>query len=296
MHRDKVAVARHLGVQRGDRAARAVVVNDKVVYADDMLGIHHDVLDIFRHDRVGGLAEQRRDRVAGNADARPDDERRHENAHVAVNRERGEAACHHAEHDDRGRDNVIAAVLPRGDQHGRVDETAELDVERAHPQLYEHGDRENTGQQRGKRDSRRVENAVERGLEELKADQHDDERHDKTRDVLGAAVAERMLGVRLAVRDLEANDGNHAGKAVGQVVERIGGNGNRARHQTDGQLEREQKQVARESDRARKNAVAFAHGRRAGVLRVLDKKADESLCHNNPLTDKIWCIPTTIAA
>ena len=66
--------------------------------------------------------------------------------------------------------------------------------------------------------------------------------------------------------------------------------------QTDGQLEREQEQIARKPHRAGKNAVLFTHGGRAGVLRVFDKKANECLCHKNPLASKIWCIPRRIAA
>ena len=196
---DKIAVARHLGVQRGKSAACAVVVNDQVVNADDVLGVEHDMLDILRHDRIGGLAEQRRYRIARDADARPDDERRDQNAHIAVNRQRGETARDHAEYNDRGRDHIVAAVLTGRDEYRRVDAAAERGVEQPHPQLDEHGDRQNTGQKRGKRDGGRMNDAVERRFEEFEADQQDDERNDQAGDVLRAAVAERMLFVRFAV-------------------------------------------------------------------------------------------------
>ena len=133
------------------------------------------------------------------ADARPDDERRDQNAHIAVNRQRGETARDHAEYNDRGRDHIVAAVLTGRDEYRRVDAAAERGVEQPHPQLDEHGDRQNTGQKRGKRDGRRMNDAVERRFEEFEADQQDDERNDQAGDVLRAAVAERMLFVRFAV-------------------------------------------------------------------------------------------------
>ena len=105
------------------------------------------------------------------ADARPDDERRDQNAHIAVNRQRGETARDHAEYNDRGRDHIVAAVLTGRDEYRRVDAAAERGVEQPHPQLDEHGE----------------------------ADQQDDERNDQAGDVLRAAVAERMLFVRFAV-------------------------------------------------------------------------------------------------
>lgn len=129
MYGDKIAVARHFGVQRGKSAACAVVVNDQVVNADDVFGVEHDMLDILRHDRIGGLAEQRRYRIVRDADARPDDERRDQNAHIAVNRQRGETARDHAEYNDRGRDHIVAAVLTGRDEYRRVDAAAERGVD-----------------------------------------------------------------------------------------------------------------------------------------------------------------------
>ena len=283
MHGDKVRVARHFGMQRGKRAPCAVVVDDQVMHADNIVGLHDDLLNTARDLRVGCLAQQGSNRVARNAKACPHDERRYQHAHVTVHRQGGELPRHHAEDDNTGRDHVVAAVLARCHQHGRVDAAADLHIKRPHPQLDQHGHRQDHHQYGGKRHRSGVDDTVERGLEKLKAHQHDDKRHDKPRDVLGAAIAERVLGVRRLAGNLEAHDRNQAGQAVGQVVERICRNRNRSGHQTDHNLEDEQEHITGNPYRTGQHAVLFAHARIMCVFCIPDKKADKRLGHNNPL-------------
>ena len=68
------------------------------------------------------------------------------NAHIAVHRQRSKPAGYHAEYDNSRGNNIITAVLTGSHQHRRVDSAADIDVERAHPQLNQHGYRKNPHQ------------------------------------------------------------------------------------------------------------------------------------------------------
>ena len=69
-----VAVRRHFGVQRHHEVARAVFVDDEVVYADDLLIFLDDGAYAAHQFRVGRAAEQGRDGVLGGVVAAPEDE------------------------------------------------------------------------------------------------------------------------------------------------------------------------------------------------------------------------------
>ena len=235
----------------------------------------------------GSAAEQRRNRILRNADARPEDKRGNGNAHIAVHRQRSKPTGCHAEYDNSRGNNIITAVLTGSHQHRRVDSAADIDVERAHPQLNQHGYGKNPHQHRRERYGSRMQNAVERGFEELEADQNDDERDDQSRDVLGASVAERMLRIRLLAGNLEADNGNQAGQTVRQVVECVRRDGNRPCKQTNDQLERKQEQVACQSDRTGQHAEFFTHPRIAGVFRIADENMDKCVCHRSPFIYRI---------
>ena len=262
-------------------------MHDQVVHAHDIVGLHHDLFHVTRDFRVCGLAQQRRDRVARNAKACPHDERCNQHTDIAIHRQSGEPACHHAQDNHGGRDHVVAAVLPRGHKNGRVDAAANLHVKRAHPQLHQHGHRQDHHQHDRKRHRFRVDDAVDRGLEKLKAHQHDDERDHQTRDILGAAVAERVLGVRRLASYLKAHNRDQAGQAVRQVVERVRDDRDRPGQQTDDHLEHKQEHIARNADRAREHAVLLSHTHIVYIIRIADKQANERLCHNNPLEYKM---------
>ena len=84
MQLEDIAAAVYFGVQRDHHSARAVVVNNEVVHADDGVRAHDYLLDAFDKLRIGRLTEQRRECVLCNAVAGKENEHRDRRACPAV--------------------------------------------------------------------------------------------------------------------------------------------------------------------------------------------------------------------
>ena len=74
-----------------------------------------------------------------------------------------------------------------------------------------------------------MDDALNRGLDKLKADQQHERRHDQTREILVATVTVRMLGVGRLARQLKAQHAHDIRAGIGQVVHGIRHNRNRSR-------------------------------------------------------------------
>ena len=134
---EDISAAVHLGVQRDHHSARAVIVNNEVVHADDGVRAHDYILDAFDKLRIGRLTEQRRECVLCNAVAGKEDKHRDHRACPAVDVDLKQPAYAHREKHDRRCDGVGQAVRTRGG-HGRGrDLFADAAIIRKHIQLDE---------------------------------------------------------------------------------------------------------------------------------------------------------------
>ena len=114
----------------------------------------------------------------------------------------------------------------------------ELLVESRHPQLYNHRKRQDCHQGKRELDRFGVDDALNRGLDKLKADHQHECRHDQTREILVATVAVRMLGVGRLARQLKAQHAHDIRAGIGQVVHGIRHDRNRSRKHTNCTLRR----------------------------------------------------------
>ena len=216
----QVAVGRHFRVQRDHPAARAVVVHDQVVHPANLGAFADDLLDALDERRVGGVAQQRADRVA------------------------------------RGRSSPPAGSAPRRPRRRRrrcsSRETAPRATRRARPAWP----RRRSGCRSPWRAWRRTEScgrrrncrppctaspppaaariAQETALKptgsgakiwpielraRVEAHHQNQHRHDQPGHVLRPAVAERVLGVVALAGEPEARQRDRRGERVGEVVE-----------------------------------------------------------------------------
>ena len=81
-----------------------------------------------------------------------------------------------------------------------------------------------------------MDDALNRGLHQLNANQQHKCRHDQTREILVATMAVRMLGVGRLARQLKAQHAHDIRAGIGQVVHGIRHNRNRTRNHTNGTL------------------------------------------------------------
>ena len=89
----------------------------------------------------------------------------------------------------------------------------------------------------------------------------------------------RVLAVGRHARQLKANQADDARRCVGQVVEGIGGDGDRAGDKARGKLEYEHYHVADNADYAREPAVCGSHLDGVGRGVVRDKFFYEKIGH-----------------
>ena len=207
-------------------------------------------------------------------------------------------ACNHADEHNAGRDHVVDAVLHGSEQRGRVDARADRAIKRAHPQLDQHGQQQYHRRNHRKGNRFGVQDAGERGLQELHADHADDERDDQSGDVLGTSVAERVLLVGCTAGQLKAHDGDKRRQAIRQVVDRVGCNRNRTGSKANDEFCRKQQEITEQTDTARQDAVSLAHPCIARAVTVVAQKAtNQQFGHNGktPLEYNKYNIPNMIA-
>ena len=110
---------------------------------------------------------------------------------------------------------------------------AELLVEGRHPELYDHRKCQDCHQGKRELDRFGVDDALNRGLHQLNADQQHERRHDQTREILVAAMSVRMLGVGRLARQLKAQHAHDIRAGIGQVIHGIRHDRNRSRKHTN---------------------------------------------------------------
>ena len=81
-----------------------------------------------------------------------------------------------------------------------------------------------------------------------------------------------MIGIRLVSGQTEAEQGDHGRARVGEVVERIGRDGNRAGEKPRRKLSRKQKEIEKNAENPAEHAVFPAQHLGIEPLRIFDKQ------------------------
>ena len=131
---------------------------------------------------------------------------------------------------------------------------AELLVEGRHPELYNHRKRQNCHQGKRELDRFGVDDALNRGLHQFKANEKHERRHDQTREILVATVTVRMLGVRRLARQLKAQHAHDIRAGIGQVVHGIRHDRNRSRQHANCTLRSTKRNIGENTHHARQRA------------------------------------------
>ena len=259
---------------------RAVIVHHEVVHPQHT-GVAHDrLLNVLHQLRTGALAQQGAQGVHDQPPARPEDEGCHGHAHDAVQpRPARQAADHGGDQHRASGQHVVAAVGGGGHQGLGADGAADGAVEAAHPELDEDGCGQHAHAQPAERHGGGVERLDHRLFEQGKADAQDGHADHQTGQIFIAGVAVGMLGIRGLGGQPEADEADHVGRSVREVVQSIRHDGDGAEQGACQQLAQAEQQVAGHAHTAGKVAVGRAGGRVLGIIGVPDEPADQELRH-----------------
>ena len=103
-----------------------------------------------------------------------------------------------------------------------------------------------------------MQDLVQRGLGQLKAHQQNQHGHGQAGQILDAAMAEGVIRIRLLPCQLKAQQGDKGASGVGEVVEGVGGDGDRAGEGAGKELPGEQQHIQRNAHRAAEDTVLLA--------------------------------------
>ena len=131
-------------------------------------------------------------------------------------------------------------------------------VERRHPQLNDHRQHQNRHQGKRELDGLGMNDALHRGLHQLKANEQHERRHDQTGEILVATVAVGVLGVCRLARQLKAQHAHDIRAGIGQVVHGVRHNRNRSRNHANGALRGTKRHIGNDTHHARQRAHACA--------------------------------------
>ena len=116
-----------------------------------------------------------------------------------------------------------------------------------------------------------MENLIQRGFRQLYSHEHNNKGYDQPGHILDSAVAERMLVVGRLAGHLKAQKADDAGASVGQVIDAVGNNRNRAGQKPRGDFGGAEQGVAENTHNAAYHAVSLPHSRAFHVRRVGNK-------------------------
>ena len=261
----------------------AVAVDVEIVQPDHALIAHHPVLDALDDLLVGRLAEQAAERGAKYTYARDGNQDRDDKPHHPVKVDGRKVRYDQRDYDRKRRRRVAYAVRRGSFERGRRDLFGKQSIEEEHPQLDQH--------RHGKHDDRRDRKFALLGRDQLadrldrqldRDDKHD-ERDDHRRDIFHSLVPVRMLFVRRLFGDLEPDHRHDIAAAVGQIVEAVRSDGQRAEQRADDYLADGKQNVEHNADRPRKRAVCSAYPGRIDVVGVFDKQFDQKSSHTSPI-------------
>ena len=254
-----VLLGGHLAVDRGKALALAVVVDGQIVDAENARVGEDFLVDSPHQGGVGGGAQQGVARLHNQLDAGHHNEHRHGQAQKAVQVHAGKAGDKGPQQHHRGGNGVVAAVAGGGEHRVGVDGLAHAAVEKALPQLQQHGHHQNDKGQGAEVRGLGRDDFLKGGAAQLQAQKQHDEGHNHPGEVLDAGVAKGVLFVGGLACQLKAHQHDDGGAGVRQVVHGVGHDGHTAGHQPRRQLDGKQQQIGGDAHGAGHLAAFLPH-------------------------------------
>ena len=242
----------------------------------DLLGHGADLLHGFLR---GVLAENGVLGVIEDFDARPEDEQSHQNTHVGIGIKARELVDEGGDQHREGGSRIGEGIGGGGAHDRGVDLFGDLTVKHAEPELDQHRYPEDGHRQPAEHRFGGMNHLVDRAREQLPAHQQDDEGDDHGGDVLNAGVAEGVVAVGGLGGHLEGDEGNDLTTRVGEVVHRVGLNGDGSEEQSHGEFSRGQQEIQDDAHRGHQGAVGATDGGGGDVAGGFDEEFDEEVCH-----------------
>ena len=246
----RVGVGVDLDMHRADGGVGAVVVQHKVEGAEHAGHGGDGLLDRFRDLTVGALAHDVADRVEQHFQTGLEDEDRDDRAERPVEIELEEQHDQRAHKGRGGDDRVEAGVRAGGDERvGIVLLALGLDIA-AEQELDHDGHGHDDQRERAVVGLRGGEDLLDRLDQRGRAGGEDDGRDEHGAEILHPPVAEGVLVVRRPLGELDAEDRDDRAHGVGEVVDRVEDDGDRAGEQPDHRLEGGEQDICDDADHA----------------------------------------------
>ena len=195
----------HLHMETAKTLTGAVVVDHQIVDAQHSGLTLHELGNQPAQLRRGGLTQQGADGLFGKTHGAVQNKERHCHAHVAVHLPAGDPFHHRCRQYRQGGDHIVAAVCRSGKQGGRINLLAQTVVEQAQPQLHQNGAHQHDHQGDREQYGLRMQDLLEGGLCQLKADEQHHGSHRKAGQILVSGVAVGVIVIRRPLRQLESH-------------------------------------------------------------------------------------------
>ena len=263
----------------GEAAARAVVVDDQIVNAQNALVIQKQFPQTAAFFRVGLAAQQPVHRVPADLIARLEHDQRHHQTDIAIDAPAEQGAQPGGDQHRAGSQHVAQAVLGGGQQGAVVGSPAQTAIEEIQPCLHRNGNtqhrqyRPRYAQRRGREDG------LHALLQEGKGHHEDQQSHAQRAQILHPAVAEGMLRIHGLTGHAGGDQRHNAARRVGQVVVRVRQNGHRAAEKPDQKFAGRQKQVDQNAHAGAQRAIGGADFSVFRIFIILHKTANQPCRH-----------------
>ena len=194
---------------------------------DEVMDAQHPVIfadagdDLLDDIRIRRLAQQLIERAADEGDAGEQDERRHQDAHVAIQVEMDERRDDRGQQDAAGPQHIGKRIRRRRLHHRRMDQRAIMPVIGIHPQLHQDRDAQHDDRCPGKHHFLGIEDLAHALLGQLDAQKQDQHRHQQRGQTLIARMTEGVFGIRRLARQMKAHQRNDRAAGIRQIVDRI---------------------------------------------------------------------------
>ena len=216
---------------------------------------HHQIFNFFNKFRRGGLSKQGIDGVLGGVYAALENEQCHQNTHPAIHREL-EVMADQSGDQNGGGGHAISQRIRCGRQQRRCGEFfAEGAVIHGHIQLHADRSSQNPDHQPAELHQSGVQDLIQGLLGQFHAHQQNQHGYRQTGEVLRPAVAEGMAWVRRFGGNAEAQQRDHRGTGIREVVEGVRRDGDGAGEGPSKELAQKQQQVQPDPNSAAENTV-----------------------------------------
>ena len=215
MNSGDITVFIHLGVQRGEQPAGAVIMDDEIVQAENFRRGQYPAANAIHQFGIGRPAQQRINGILHGIVAGIQDEHGNQNTQPTIQLDIKEMSDQGAEQHYAGGDHIAEAIGGCGHHGGGIQLFAQLAVKKVHPTLDQYGDRQDDDRQQRKFHWGRGEDLLEGGFTQLKAHQQDDHRNGQPGEVLYPTVAEGVMPIGFLPSQPETDERDHRGAGIG---------------------------------------------------------------------------------